>query len=100
MSREVLLAACEQLCRKAAQVQGLRVQLLRVPYLYHTVIKTSHAGRWLDTVLSGKQLVLPGYESTQTDFLREDDLALLLCRMFDDPWEEPYLDSNVSGKIR
>lgn len=98
MSREVLLAACEQLCRKAAQVQGLRVQLLRVPYLYHTVIKTSHAGRWLDTVLSGKQLVLPGYESTQTDFLREDDLALLLCRMFDDPWEEPYLDSNVSGR--
>ena len=98
MSREVLLAACEQLCRKAAQVQGMRVQLLRVPYLYHTVIKTSHAGRWLDTVLSGKQLVLPGYESTQTDFLREDDLALLLCRMFDDPWEEPYLDSNVSGK--
>ena len=49
-------------------------------------------------MLSGKQLVLPGYESTQTDFLREDDLALLLCRMFDDPWEEPYLDSNVSGK--
>lgn len=98
MSREVLLNACEQLCRRAAHTEGLLVQLLRIPYLYHTVIKTSHAGRWLDTALSGKLLVLPGYENTETDFLREDDLALLLCRMFDAPWEQPYLESCISGR--
>lgn len=97
-SRGVLLNACEQLCKKAAQKDGINVQLLRTPYLYHTVIKTSHVGRWLYTVLDKKKLILPGYENTQTDFIREDDLAGLLNRMFDDPWEEPYLDTNISGK--
>ncbi len=97
-SRGVLLNACEQLCKKAAQKDGINVQLLRTPYLYHTVIKTSHIGRWLYAVLDKKKLVLPGYENTQTDFIREDDLAGLLCRMFDDPWEKPYLDTNLSGK--
>ena len=99
-SRAVLLNACEQLCKKAAAKSGINVQLLRTPYLYHTVIKTSHAGRWLNTVIEGEKLILPGYEETQTDFIREDDLAVLLNRMFDDPWEEPYLDTNLSGKNR
>lgn len=97
-SRAVLLNACEQLCHRSADSEKINVQLLRMPYLYHTVIKTSHVGRWLEMVLDGKALVLPGYEDTETDFVREDDLALLLNRLFDDPWEEPYLDTNVSGR--
>lgn len=97
-SRVILLNACEQLCKKAADNDGINVQLIRVPYLYHCVIKTSHVGRWLTAALSQGRVELPGYPETMTDFVREDDLAELIGRMFDDPWEEKYLETRISGR--
>lgn len=97
-SRVILLNACEQLCKKSAVNDGINVQLIRMPYLYHCVIKSSHVGRWLDAAMSGQRVKLPGYQNTMTDFVREDDLAGLLERMFDDPWEEPYIETRISGK--
>ena len=97
-SRVILLNACEQLCRKAADNDGINVQLIRVPYLYHCTVKTSHVGRWLFAALSKRRVELPGYQETMTDFVREDDLAELIGRMLDDMWDEPYLDTRISGK--
>ena len=97
-SRVILLNACEQLCRKAADNDGINVQLIRVPYLYHCVIKTSHVGRWLGAAISQGRVALPGYQDTMTDFVREDDLAELIGRIFDDPWNGSYLETRISGR--
>lgn len=94
----ILKDACEELCKSFAMNYGIKVQILQVPYLYQMDGGDCQLMRWCTEVLEKGKVQFPENKSYRTDFLCDEDLGEVLGRMLDEPNEEEYAITNLSGK--
>lgn len=94
----ILKDACEELCKSFAQNYGIKVQILQVPYLYQMDGGDCQLTRWCTEVLEKGKIQFPEHKSYRTDFLCDEDLGELLGRMLDEPNEDDFAITNLSGK--
>ncbi len=95
-SRYILLNACEHLCKIAYEEKSIHVSIVRVPYLYNMEQDGTHLATWIKTAVIENKLKLPGKSENIVSFLWDEDLARLIDRMIDEPYQG-YLEMNVTG---
>ncbi len=99
-SRDILLNACEQMCRSFTETSHVNFLMIKVPYLYSKGNKKNQLMQWIRAGNRGEEIWLHGAEYTETDFLCDEDLAELLNRVLDEPIEAEYTEMHLSGDNR
>lgn len=97
-SRYILMHACEKLCKTAAKDYGMSVAVLKLPYLYSKDADGSRLSEWLAQAVERDEVLFRGYENSETDFLCDEDLGVLLGRMLDEPFDSDSQTFFISGE--
>jgi len=95
-SRYILLNACEHLCKIASEEESIDISIVRVPYLYNTQQCGTQLASWIKTSVIENKLKLPTRSEDMVSFLWDKDLARLIDRMIDEPYEG-YLEMDLTG---
>lgn len=97
ITRSLLMDACEVLCGRMAKEKLLCFRLIRIPFLYSIHCKDNPLYQWILQAMDGKAF-FAGARYDEIDFLCEEDLALLLGRIIDDPLEQDSQKLCLTGK--
>ncbi len=95
----ILKEACEYLCRHAAAKHGIKIEIVKVPYLYRKDAGEDSFSFLRDAVHKGK-VHFPGRADFTTDFLCDSDLGELVGRMLDEPCPEDFIIMHLDGGNR
>ncbi|MCR4897520.1 MAG: NAD(P)-dependent oxidoreductase [Lachnospiraceae bacterium] len=97
-SRQVLLKACEELCKTFTEKYEMRITILHVPFIYGTERSGCRIWYLIDKAVSGERLSFRGAAEDVTDYLNDEDLAELLSRILDDPMEDLFSEMHLDGQ--
>lgn len=86
--RAVEAAQTEELGRCLAEKAGLKLIVLQLPYLAGQKNGENYLGSLFGKLYNGEKISLPGHREDSVDFLSWRDLAVLLCRITDEPEDE------------
>ncbi|MEE3480749.1 MAG: hypothetical protein VZQ80_02025 [Lachnospiraceae bacterium] len=93
--RQMRRVACESLCREQSALSDMRVEILKLPYIY-SITRPCTLRTWIEEADKG-HLNLPASEDTEADFLCDEDLGTLIARMLDAPIDEPCHTMELTG---
>lgn len=93
--RQMRRMACESLCREQCALSEMRIEILKLPYIY-SITRPCTLRSWVAEAEKGK-LNLPAGEEAEADFLCDDDLGTLFARMLDAPIDEPCHTMQLTG---
>lgn len=93
--RQMRRLACESLCREQSALSDMRVEILKLPYIY-SITRPCTLRTWIEEADKG-HLNLPASEDTEADFLCDEDLGTLIARMLDAPIDEPCHTMELTG---
>ncbi len=96
-SRMILVEACENMCRNFSNKTDINILLMRVPYLYGCACVQNRLCQWIGSLLDKTPMMCRGRSGAVTDFLCDEDLAVLLNRIADEPITDSYMEMNLSG---
>lgn len=95
-TRSRLLHYCEDICRRFSEDSGMKVIILRVPYLFSVELYDCTLSRIIRKGIAEKSVELSGSGETETDFLSDEDIGELLSRIIDEP-PGGYHATNIGG---
>lgn len=81
-------AQTEELGRCLAEKAGLKMIVLQLPYLAGQGNRENYLGSLFGKLSDGETVSFPGRREDPVDFLSWRDLAVLLCRITDEPEDE------------
>ena len=93
--RQMRRLACESLCREQSALSEMRVEILKLPYIY-SITRPCRLRSWAAEADAG-HLNLPAPEEAEADFLCDEDLGTLIARMLDAPIDEPCHTMELTG---
>ncbi len=96
-SRTVLIRACENLCRQMTENNEMEIVVLRIPYLYSKEEAKNRLHEWINEACTERKITMRGAPVLQTDFLCDEDLAVLIQRILDEPVKASLKTYNLSG---
>ncbi len=96
-SRMILVEACENMCRNFSMKTDMNILLMRVPYLYGCAYVQNSLCRWICSLVDKVPMECRGRSGAVTDFLCDEDLAVLLNRIADEPITDSYMEMNLPG---
>lgn len=96
-SRQIVVNACEELCKSIEEEHKMHFMVMRVPYLYSMSESKCQLREWITEGIKEKQIKIRGGNDLETDFLCDEDLGELLVRVLDEPLDSYYIEMNLSG---
>lgn len=98
ISRQVILEACDNLCRSFSEAENIKFMLLNVPYMYGIDMVESRLYEWIKLAYSDTFIEFPGNSGRRIDFLCDADLGELVARIIDEPPDKTFYETSVCGK--
>ena len=96
-SRQILLSACERLCRIFSEEYNTNFSILKVPYIYSMQPANNRVGKWIKELENTGKLTFRGMAETVVDFVSDADLGELVRRILDEPSSEAFHILEVAG---
>ena len=96
-SREILVEACDKLCQAFASENSINFIILRTPYIYSMGDANNQFNEWIRSAIDDRKLEFRAQQDAVTDFVCDEDLAVLIERILDEPNISKYCIMNISG---
>ncbi|MCR5607585.1 MAG: hypothetical protein K6G26_00800 [Lachnospiraceae bacterium] len=95
-ARNVVLNACDELCKTFCAKHNLNMTVLKIPYIFDNAEGKSRINKWIYNAIIKQKVKVSGAKDQVTDFISLKDVASILVRMINEQ-QEGYRCFYISG---